>query len=64
MKLQLCIDSKPLEVDIDDVIAALLAVRLGQPADADNREALAHYLSEKGTPWILDDEHMRKRIDD
>ncbi|GJH36348.1 hypothetical protein CBA19CS91_26345 [Paraburkholderia hospita] len=62
MKLQLFIDSKPLEIEIDDVVAGLLAVRLDLPANADSQGALARYLSEKGAPWILDEDHMRKRI--
>ncbi|GJH02835.1 hypothetical protein [Paraburkholderia terrae] len=62
MKLQLFIDSKPLEIEIDDVVAGLLAVRLDLPANADSQAALARYLSEKGAPWILDEDHMRRRI--
>ena len=62
MKLELFIDSKPLTVEIDDVVAGLLAVRLDLSAGEDNRDALARYLSEKGEPWILDEEHMRRRI--
>ena len=62
MKLELLIDSKPLDIEIDDVIAGLLAVRLDLPANADHQAALARYLSEKGAPWILDDDHMRRRI--
>ncbi|MGV2291914.1 hypothetical protein AAHK20_24595 [Trinickia sp. YCB016] len=62
MKLKLNIDSKPLDVDIDDVVAGLLAVRLDLPAGEDNQDALARYLSDKGAPWTLDEEHMRRRI--
>ncbi|MCG5078814.1 hypothetical protein [Paraburkholderia tagetis] len=62
MKLELCIDSKPLNVEIDDVVAGLLAVRLNLPDSEDHRAALARYLSEKGEPWILDEEHMRRRV--
>ena len=62
MKLELFIDSRPLDIEIDDVVAGLLAVRLDLPAGADNQDALARYLSEKGEPWILDEEHMRQRI--
>ena len=62
MKLELRIDSKPLEVELDDVIAALLALRLDLPDDANLGDALARYLSEKGAPWVLDEEHMRRRI--
>lgn len=62
MKLELHIDSKPLDIEIDDVVAGLLAVRLDLPAGVDNRDALARYLSEKGAPWTLDEEHMRRRI--
>jgi hypothetical protein len=62
MKLKLNIDSKPLEVEIDDVVAGLLAVRLDLPAAADSQDALARYLSDKGAPWTLDEEHMRRRI--
>ncbi|CAM2158665.1 conserved protein of unknown function (plasmid) [Pararobbsia alpina] len=62
MKLNLIIDSRPLDVEVDDVVASLLAVRLDLPAGAENRDALASYLSEKGAPWTLDEEHMRRRI--
>jgi len=62
MKLDLCIDSKPLDIEIDDVVAGLLAVRLGLTGDTNRQETLARYLSEKGAPWMLDDEHMRRRI--
>jgi len=62
MKLKLNIDSKPLDIDIDDVVIGLLAVRLNLPAGADHQDAIALYLSEKGAPWILDEEHMRRRI--
>ncbi|MEM5425306.1 MULTISPECIES: hypothetical protein [Paraburkholderia] len=62
MKLELHIDSRPLDVEIDDVVAGLLAVRLNLPDGEDHRDALARYLSEKGKPWILDEEHMRRRI--
>ncbi|MBI0330393.1 hypothetical protein [Burkholderia plantarii] len=62
MKLTLHIDAKPLEVEIDDVVAGLLAARLDLPAGEDHQDALARYLSEKGAPWTLDDEHMRRRI--
>ncbi|MCP3716446.1 hypothetical protein [Paraburkholderia sp. CNPSo 3281] len=62
MKLELRIDSRPLDIELDDVVAGLLAVRLGLPAGEDNRDVLARYLSEKGEPWILDEEHMRRRI--
>ncbi|AJK48615.1 hypothetical protein [Burkholderia plantarii] len=62
MKLTLHIDSKPLEVEIDDVVAGLLAARLDLPAGGDNQDALARYLGEKGAPWTLDEEHMRRRI--
>ena len=56
------IDSKPLDIEIDDVVAGLLAVRLDLPANADHQAALARYLSEKGASWLLDEEHMRRRI--
>ena len=62
MKLDLYIDSKPLDIEIDDVVVGLLAVRLDLPADANQQDALARYLSEKGAPWMLDEEHMRRRI--
>ncbi|HTR06333.1 MAG TPA: hypothetical protein VMJ11_06680 [Paraburkholderia sp.] len=62
MKLELCIDSKALTIEIDDVVAGLLAVRLNLPDNEDHHAALARYLSEKGAPWILDEEHMRRRI--
>lgn len=62
MKLSLVIDSKPLDIEIDDVVANLLALHLDFPSAAENRDALASYLSEKGAPWTLDEEHMRRRI--
>ncbi|MFC5427972.1 hypothetical protein ACFPTO_03990 [Paraburkholderia denitrificans] len=62
MKLELCIDSRPLDIEIDDVVAGLLAARLNLPDSEDHREALARYLGEKGAPWLLDEEHMRRRI--
>ncbi|WP_414442426.1 hypothetical protein [Burkholderia sp. 22PA0106] len=62
MHLKLIIDSKPLDIEVDDVIAGLLATRLNLPADIDHQEALVRYLGEKGEPWLLDEEHMRKRI--
>jgi hypothetical protein len=62
MKLQLTIDAKHLDVEIDDVVAGLLAARLGLPEGADHRDALARHLSEVSAPWVLDDEHMRKRV--
>ncbi|RQS35646.1 hypothetical protein DIE03_05460 [Burkholderia sp. Bp8992] len=62
MKLVLHIDSKPLDIEIDDVVAGLLCARLDLPANAASEDALAHYLGKKGEPWMLDEEHMRKRI--
>ncbi|AJP58106.1 hypothetical protein UC34_16280 [Pandoraea vervacti] len=62
MQLKLIIDAKPLDIEIDDVIAGLLAIRLNLPAHADQQAAIVQYLSEKGAPWLLDEEHMRKRI--
>jgi hypothetical protein len=62
MKLELHIESKPLDIEIDDVVAGLLAARLSLPPGSDNQDTLAHYLSEKGAPWTLDEEHMRRRI--
>ncbi|MEK6425374.1 MAG: hypothetical protein V4801_37840 [Burkholderia gladioli] len=62
MHLKLIIDSKPLDIEVDDVIAGLLATRLNLSEGTDEQEALARYLGEKGAPWLLDEEHMRKRI--
>lgn len=62
MKLHLSIDSNALDIDIDDIVAGLLAARLELPAGGDNQVALERYLSDKGAPWTLDDEHMRRRI--
>ncbi|AOJ29791.1 MULTISPECIES: hypothetical protein [Burkholderia] len=62
MKLELCIDSKRLDIELDDVVAGLLAARLNLPAGTDNRDALARYLGKQGEPWSLDEEHMRRRI--
>ena len=41
MKLQLFIDSRPLAIEIDDVVVGLLAARLELPAGADNEDALS-----------------------
>lgn len=62
MKLTLNIDSKPLSIEIDDVVAGLLAARLNLPHHADVCASLARYLGDEGSPWVLDEEHMRKRI--
>lgn len=62
MQLTLNIDGKALNIEIDDVVAGLLAARLNLPTNADHAAALSRYLSDKGGPWILDDEHMRRRI--
>ncbi|WP_179236123.1 hypothetical protein [Burkholderia sp. AU28863] len=62
MKLELSIDSRPLNVEIDDVIAGLLAARLGLPPDGDHRVAIGRYLGDAAAPWTLDDDHMRKRV--
>ncbi|WP_157646002.1 hypothetical protein [Burkholderia ubonensis] len=35
MKLNLTIDSRPLSIELDDVIAGLLAVRLDAPSEGD-----------------------------
>ncbi|MEB2604555.1 hypothetical protein SB384_33390 [Burkholderia cenocepacia] len=55
-------DSRPLHVELDDVIAGLLAARLGLPLDGDNRGAIGRYLGDAAGPWTLDDDHMRKRV--
>ncbi|CAH2921515.1 MAG: hypothetical protein CPSOU_3884 [uncultured Paraburkholderia sp.] len=62
MELTLTIDSRPLTLELDDVVAGLLAVRLNLPSDTDTRAALCRYLSDAGGPWMLDENHMRKRI--
>ncbi|RKU05004.1 hypothetical protein C7H84_02300 [Burkholderia sp. Nafp2/4-1b] len=62
MKLELLIDSKPLHIEIDDVVAGLLAARLGLPPDGEHRDAIARYLGEAAAPWTLDDNYMRKRV--
>ena len=62
MELTLTIDSRPLTLELDDVVAGLLAVRLNVPSDTDTRAALCRYLSDAGAPWMLDENHMRKRI--
>lgn len=62
MKLTLNIDSKELPIEIDDVVAGLLAARLNLPHNADVSASLARYLSDEGGPWLLDEDHMRKRI--
>ncbi|MFM0234329.1 hypothetical protein [Paraburkholderia sediminicola] len=50
MDLTLTIDSRPLTVELDDVIAGLLAVRLNLPPDTDTRAVLCRYLSDTGGP--------------
>ncbi|WP_174434200.1 hypothetical protein [Burkholderia metallica] len=62
MKLELSIDFRPLHVELDDVIAGLLAARLGLPPDDDHRGAIGRYLGDAAGPWTLDDDHMRKRV--
>jgi hypothetical protein len=62
MDLTLTIDSRPLTVEFDDMIAGLLAARLNLPPDTDTRAVLCRYLSDAGGPWMLDENHMRKRI--
>lgn len=62
MKLELLIDSRPLAIEIDDVVAGLLVARLGLAPDGDHRDAIARYLGEAAGPWTLDDDHMRKRV--
>ena len=62
VNLTLNIDSKPLPIEIDDVVAGLLATRLNVPHDADVSASLSRYLSDESAPWVLDEEHMRKRI--
>ncbi len=62
MKLTLNIDSKSLPIEIDDVVAGLLATRLSVPYDANVGASLTRYLSEESGPWLLDEEHMRRRI--
>jgi len=63
MKLNLTIDSTPLSIELDDVLAGLLAVRLDAPLEADAmRDAISRHLSDVGGPWLLDEDHMRNRI--
>lgn len=63
MKLNLTIDSMPLSMELDDVIAGLLAVRLDAPSEGDAmRDAISRHLSDVGGPWLLDEDHMRNRI--
>lgn len=62
MVLTLTIDSRLLTIEIDDVIAGLLAARLNLPSLADHQREVSRYLSETGGPWILDENHMRKRV--
>ncbi|RQS63571.1 hypothetical protein DID96_29625 [Burkholderia sp. Bp8963] len=63
MKLNLTIDSTPLSIELDDVLARLLAVRLDAPLEADAmRDAISRHLSDVGGPWMLDEDHMRNRI--
>lgn len=62
MNLNLTIDSKPLAVEIDDVVVGLLAVRLNLPENIAPHDAICHHLSEVAGPWILDEEYMRKRV--
>ena len=62
MNLNLTIDSMPLAVEIDDVVVGLLAVRLNLAESIAPHDAISHHLSEVAGPWILDEEHMRKRV--
>jgi len=62
MELRLTIDGRALDLELDDVIAGLLAARLNLPAAANIRDAIRDYLGEAGGPWMLDENHMRKRI--
>jgi hypothetical protein len=63
MKLDLAIDTQSLNVELDDVIVGLLAVRLGLPSEGEAwREAVSCHLGDVGGPWMLDENHMRKRI--
>lgn len=62
MDLTLTIDGRSLAIELDDVVAGLLAERLNLPAGTDHREAISSYLGEVGSPWMLDENHMRKRI--
>ncbi len=54
------IDSRPLTLELDDVVAGLLAARLNLPSNTDTRAALAAIWRCR-RPWMLD-EIMRKRI--
>lgn len=62
MDLTLTIDGRKLSIELDDVVVGLLAARLDLPAGTDQREAVMRYLGEVGSPWMLDESHMRKRI--
>ena len=63
MKLNLKIDDHSLDIELDDVIVKLLAVRLGvAPEGNAMMEAVSPYLSDASGPWILNENHMRKRI--
>jgi len=62
MELKLTIDGKTLDLELDDVVAGLLAARLNVPACANLRDVIRDYLGDAGGPWMLDENHMRKRI--
>ena len=62
MDLTLTIGGRTLKFELDDVVAGLLAARLNLPAGTDTREAIREHLSEAGSPWMLDESHMRRRI--
>ncbi|WP_199030844.1 hypothetical protein [Ralstonia sp. ASV6] len=62
MKLQLTIDARRVDAEIDDVVIGLLAARLSLPEGADHHEAITRHLNEVCAPWLLDEEHMRKRV--
>ncbi|WP_186129127.1 hypothetical protein [Burkholderia gladioli] len=64
MKLSLTIDSNPLDIELDEVVAGLLGVRLGlPPAPAAALQApITRHLNDTAGPWTLDAEHMRARI--
>ncbi|NIE82392.1 MULTISPECIES: hypothetical protein [unclassified Burkholderia] len=64
MKLSLTIESRSLDLELDDVVAGLFAIRLDLPPALGHslQESLTRHLNETTGPWTLDANHMRRRI--
>ena len=62
MKLSLTIDSNPLDIELDEVVAGLLGVRLGLPPApvAALQAPITRHLNETVGPWTLDADHSQR----